>query len=181
MTLGLSLVLVTQAFGFSVEHSFAKTQTPRTHIATDDASFRKALNDAADGDVIQIDGRVQVGDSNNQDNVFVINKSITIIGIGNKTTPSSLTLREAGIIIGKDVTFENLTLELPNLVRNAIFANGYQLTMKNVTFSSNGENGDVFCGGITDYTGTNTLPATGKNGQVFVEGGKIQKISTQVV
>ena len=174
LTMGLSLVLVTQAFGFSVEHSFAETQTPRTHIATDDASFRKALNDAADGDVIQIDGSVQVGDSNNKDNVFVINKSITIIG--NKTTPSSLTLREAGIIIGKDVTFENLTLELPNLVRNAIFANGYQLTMKNVAFSSNGENGDVFCGGITDYTGTNTLPATGNNGQVVVEGGKIQNI-----
>ena len=107
LTLGLSLVLVTQAFGFSVEHSFAKTQTlrttPQTYIATNGTSFRQALNDAADGDVIQIDGRVQVGDSNNQDNVFVINKSITIIG--NKTTPSSLTLREAGIIIGKDVTF----------------------------------------------------------------------------
>ena len=174
LTLGLSLVLVIQAFGFSVEHSFAKTQTPRTHIATDDASFRKALNDAADGDVIQIDGSVQVGDSNNKDNVFVINKSVTIAG--KETTTPSLTLREAGIIIGKDVTFENLTLELPNTVRNAIFANGYQLTMKNVTFSSNGENGDVFCGGITDYTGTNTLPATGKNGQVFVEGGKIQNI-----
>ena len=174
LTLGLSLVLVTQAFGFSVEHSFAETQTPRTHVATDDASFRQALSNAADGDVIQIDGSVQVSDSNNQDNVFVINKSITIIG--NKTTPSSLTLREAGIIIGKDVTFENLTLELPNLVRNAIFANGYQLTMKNVAFSSNGENGDVFCGGITDYTGTNTLPATGNNGQVVVEGGKIQNI-----
>ena len=174
LTLGLSLVLVTQAFGFSVEHSFAKTQTPRTHIATDDASFRQALNDAADGDVIQIDGRVQVGDSNNQDNVFVINKSVTIAG--KETTTPSLTLREAGIIIGKDVTFENLTLELPNLVRNAIFANGYQLTMKNVAFSSNGENGDVFCGGITHYTGKNTLPTTGNNGQVVVEGGKIQNI-----
>ena len=174
LTLGLSLVLVTQAFGFSVEHSFAKTQTPRTHIATDDASFRKALNDAADGDVIQIDGSVQVGDSNNKDNVFVINKSVTIAG--KETTTPSLTLREAGIIIGKDVTFENLTLELPNLVRNAIFANGYQLTMKNVAFISKGENGDVFCGGITHYTGTNTLPATGNNGQVFVEGGKIQNI-----
>ena len=122
LTLGLSLVLVTQAFGFSVEHSFAKTQTPRTHIATDDASFRQALNDAADGDVIQIDGRVQVGDSNNQDNVFVIDKGVTIAG--KEKTTTSLTLREAGIIIGKDVTFENLTLELPNLVRNAIFANG---------------------------------------------------------
>ena len=174
LTLGLSLVLVTQAFGFSVEHSFAKTQTPRTHIATNDASFRQALNDAADGDVIQIDGSVQVGDSNNQDNVFVINKSVTIAG--KETTTPSLTLREAGIIIGKDVTFENLTLELPNTVRNAIFANGYQLTMKNVAFISKGENGDVFCGGITHYTGTNTLPATGNNGQVFVEGGKIQNI-----
>ena len=178
LTLGLSLVLVTQAFEFSVEHSFAKTQTlrttPQTYIATNGTSFRQALNDAADGDVIQIDGRVQVGDSNNQDNVFVINKSVTIAG--KETTTPSLTLREAGIIIGKDVTFENLTLELPNLVRNAIFANGYQLTMKNVAFSSNGENGDVFCGGITDYTGTNTLPATGNNGQVFVEGGKIQNI-----
>ena len=48
--------------------------------------------------------------------------------------------------------------------------------MKNVAFSSKGENGDVFCGGITHYTGTNTLPATGNNGQVFVEGGKIQNI-----
>ena len=154
LTLGLSLVLVTQAFGFSVEHSFAKTQTlrttPQTYIATNGTSFRQALNDAADGDVIQIDGSVQVSDSNNQDNVFVINKSITIIG--NKTTPSSLTLREAGIIIGKDVTFENLTLELPNLVRNAIFANGHKLTLKNINLESGRAKGDVFCGSITDYT-----------------------------
>ena len=174
LTMGLSLVLVTQAFGFSVEHSFAETQTSRTHIATDDASFRKALNDAADGDVIQIDGSVQVGDSNNQDNVFVINKSVTIAG--KETTTPSLTLREAGIIIGKDVTFENLTLELPNLVRNAIFANGHKLTLKNINLESGRAKGDVFCGGITDYTGTNTLPTTGNNGQVFVEGGKIQNI-----
>ena len=174
LTLGLSLVLVTQAFGFSVEHSFAKTQTPRTHIATDDASFRQALNDAADGDVIQIDGRVQVGDSNNQDNVFVIDKGVTIAG--KEKTTTSLTLREAGIIIGKDVTFENLTLELPNLVRNAIFANGHKLTLKNINLESGRAKGDVFCGGITDYTGTNTLPTTGNNGQVFVEGGKIQNI-----
>ena len=176
LTLGLSLVLVTQAFGFSVEHSFAKTQTlrttPQTYIATNGTSFRQALNDAADGDVIQIDGRVQVGDSNNQDNVFVINKSITIIG--NKTTPSSLTLREAGIIIGKDVTFENLTLELPNLVRNAIFANGHKLTLKNINLESGRAKGDVFCGSITDYTGT--LPTAGTKGEVVIEDSQIQNI-----
>ncbi len=170
--MGLSLVLVTQAFGFSVEHSFAETQTSRTHIATDDASFRKALNDAADGDVIQIDGSVQVGDSNNQDNVFVINKSVTIAG--KETTTPSLTLREAGIIIGKDVTFENLTLELPNLVRNAIFANGHKLTLKNINLESGRAKGDVFCGSITDYTGT--LPTAGTKGEVVIEDSQIQNI-----
>ena len=87
-----------------------------------------------------------------------------------------MTLWEAGILIGADVTFENMTLNLPNQVRNAVFANGHKLTMNNVDFVSNQSNGDLFCGGITDYTGKNSLPDTGTSGQVIVNGSRIQNI-----
>lgn len=172
LAFALSLLMVTQVVGIHAENTFAAGNS-REHAVASDAEFRKALLEAADGDVIRINGSFVVGDSNNQDNVFVIDKKLTIAG---NTQSDSLTLREAGILIGADVTFRDMTLNLSNLTRNAIFANGHKLTMNNVDLVSGGSKGDLFCGGITDYTRKNTLPLTGANGQVIVTDSKIQNI-----
>ena len=173
LAFALSLLMVTQVVGVHAENTFAAASNSPEHVVQNEDEFRKALTDAADGDVIRINGSFVVGDSNNRDNVFVIDKNLTIAG---NTQSDSLTLWEAGILIGADVTFENMTLNLPNQVRNAVFANGHKLTMNNVDFVSNKSNGDLFCGGITDYTGENSLPVTGTSGQVIVTNSSIQNI-----
>ena len=131
LAFALSLLMVTQVVGVHAENTFAAASNSPEHVVQNEDEFRKALTDAADGDVIRINGSFVVGDSNNRDNVFVIDKNLTIAG---NTQSDSLTLWEAGILIGADVTFENMTLNLPNQVRNAVFANGHKLTMNNVDF-----------------------------------------------
>ena len=173
LAFALSLLMVTQVVGIHAENTFAAVGNSREHAVSDETEFRKALREAANGDVILINSSIMVNASNNQDNVFVIGKQLTIEG---NTGNASLTFREAGILIGADVTFKDMRLELPNLTRNAIFANGHKLTMNNVDLVSVSSKGDLFCGGITDYTGENDLPATGKNGEVIVTDSKIQNI-----
>ena len=142
LAFALSLLMVTQVVGIHAENTFAAVGNSREHAVSNEEEFRKALREAADGDVILINSSIMVNDSNNQDNVFVINKQLTIEG---KTQDLSLTFREAGILIGADVTFKDMTLELSNLTRNAIFANGHKLTMNNVDLVSGGSKGDLFC------------------------------------
>ena len=96
LAFALSLLMVTQVVGIHAENTFAAGNS-REHVVASDTEFREALRGAADGDVILINGSVVVSDSNNQDNVFVIDKQLTIAG---KTQDSYLTFREAGILIG---------------------------------------------------------------------------------
>ena len=119
ITLLSSLLMVTPAFA-------------KEHTVSSEAAFRQALAQATDGDTIHVSGSVVVTPLDSDDNLFVINKKLTITG-------DTLILRDAGVILGDDVTFENMTLDLPNVVRNAVFANGYKLTMNNVDFESGKE------------------------------------------
>ncbi len=146
----------------------------RYEVANDyGTGFVDALKKAKDGDEIHISGNVNVGASGSGDQAFVIDKRIKIFG---NSQSDCLTLRDAGILLGSNVIFENMTLELANQVRNAVFANGYKLTMNNVNFISGRSYGDIFCGGVTDYTEKNTLPQAGTKGEVVVNGGRIKNI-----
>lgn len=171
--IALILLIAAQPLSVSAENTYAETGT-RYEVANDYGNgFINAFKQAKDGDEIHISGNVSVGISSAGDPAFVIDKQIKISG---NSQQDCLTFRNAGIILGKNVTFENMTLELANPVRNAVFANGYKLTMNHVNFISGKANGDIFCGGITHYTEDDLLPESGTNGEVLVNGGRIKNI-----
>ena len=53
----LSLLMVTQVVGVHAENTFAATGNSQEHVVQNEDEFCKALTDAADGDVIRINGR----------------------------------------------------------------------------------------------------------------------------
>lgn len=78
-----------------------------------------------DGDVIELEGTSVVGELKPGE-PLVIDKAVTFRG-------GELTLQSGGILLGADVTFENMTLALANRQRNVIMANGHTLTLNNLT------------------------------------------------
>ena len=114
-------------------------------------------------EIIQLTQPITLSRSDDgNDNAYVINRPVTITG-------EALSLERAGIVLGADVTFENITLCFNTSVRNAIIANGYSLTLNNV--SSGGTYAiDLFCGGLTDYIGGNEIPQSGSNGVITMKG-----------
>ena len=79
LAFALSLLMVMQVVGIHAENTFAAGNSQEHEVANNE-EFRKALQEAANGDVILINSSIVVSDSNNQDNVFVIDKQLTIAG-----------------------------------------------------------------------------------------------------
>ena len=126
-------------------------------------TFTKALELVEHGGTIQIvDTATALRPS--EDIPLIIDKEITVQG-------GTLSSDYAGIVLGADVTFNDITVSLNNLVRNCIVANGYNLTLNNV---ENGENGSapihLFGGGVTEYTGSATIPSSGNASQITISG-----------
>ena len=127
-----------------------------------------ALNTAKDGDTIILKGSCEVNDTGSNSQPWVIDKQVTIKG-------GNIYLRKGGILLGADVTFENLTLNFVNGTRNAIIANGHTLTLKNVTYALNNANQragrevHLFCGGVTGLVLDET-PRSGNHGTIMIQG-----------
>ena len=143
----------------------AGSQTRTTHTANNVPNLDAIVAGANDGDVIEISGQCTVNDHNSDSAPWVINKAVTIRGVAG--TKASIDLRAGGIILGKNVTFENLELSFTNRVRNAIMANGHTLTLRNVAHSQN-VNHDVhfFCGGVT---GLSIAAQPGNHGEIIID------------
>ncbi len=124
------------------------------------ANLDAALAAANDGDTIQLVGSVLANDKESDSAPLVIDKAITITG-------DTLNLRSGGIVLSADVTFRDVTLSFANRVRNAIIANGYTLTLDNVSRDSSGCEIHLFCGGITGLPG---ILQAGPNGVIVIEG-----------
>ena len=152
------------AFTNGPELAVCSEETVITREVATEEEFYAALEDES-VNVIKLIKDIELSKSSDgKDNAFVINRPVTITG-------ASLSLQRAGIVLGEDVTFENITLCFNNAVRNAIIANGYALTINGV--SSGGTFAiDLFCGGITDYTGGNAseIPEAGSNGSITIKG-----------
>lgn len=126
-------------------------------------TFTKALELVEHGGTIQIvDTATALRPS--EDIPLIIDKKITVQG-------GTLSSDYAGIVLGADVTFNDITISLNNLVRNCIVANGYNLALNNV---KNGENGSapihLFGGEITGYKGSATIPSSGNASQITISG-----------
>ena len=154
---------------------FAGMQLPTVEVqATENNANETAMNVSSEDefnaalanetiDIIQLTGDVSIAKTDDgKDNALVISREVTITG-------GQLTLARAGIVLGADVTFKDVSINFSNAVRNAIIANGHVLTLDGVT--CNGTfNMDIFCGGITDYNGGNVIPEVGTNGGVIIKG-----------
>lgn len=133
-------------------------------VNTED-EFLAALNDET-VQTIELAQNIQVGLENTSTDIpLIIQRDVTIRG-------SSLSVGRGGIILGGDVTFEDIELNLINSVYFSLLANGHTLTLNNVARSTNMKTGlSAFCGGLegTDYE----LPTPGTNGAVIINNSEI--------
>lgn len=156
-TLALIIVLLPAA---TVPASAAST----SYTVSNSDEFHRALINAKDGDTIQVDGFFVVKNSVSNNDSLVIDKSVTIRGGG-------LTFWYAGILLGSDVTFEDITIGLGSNVRPAIMANGHTLTLRNVQREAGTRHIHLFCGGQTGVTqGALSAAKQGNHGKILLEG-----------
>ena len=124
-----------------------------------------ALEKVKPGGTIIITGKAFVNDTGSNDAPFIIDKEVTIKSEGD--TPAVMDIRAGGIVLGANVKFENVSLQLVNINRHDIFANGYKLELVNVATLGPGiELFDIYVGSLV-ADGVD-VPA-GSKGQVFIK------------
>ncbi len=140
-------------------------RTTEHHFTTQYGDFlewMKARN-VQDGDTIILDAEPYVNAGSSDSNPQVIDKRVTI----QSGKANTIHFRSAGIVLGADVTFNNVVLSFQNRIRNAIMANGHTLTLNNVTKNYGTRDIHLFCGGLTGY---NVSAASGTHGQIIIQG-----------
>lgn len=130
-------------------------------------SIEKALELVSENGTIQIMDQAE-SDQLGNDEPLCITKNITITG-------GEISLNRAGIVLGADVAFRNVSVTFKNPVRNAIIANGYSLTLENVKKGTGGKYPiHLFGGSVTGYMDGNNqpgeLPKAGEEGQIQIFG-----------
>lgn len=133
--------------------------------------FEDAVTNVAnDGTIYILPAQSAVINEQSGNLPFVIDKRITI-----EPAPGSekatLTSRAAGIVLGADVTFKNIELNVINGYHDQIFANGYHLTFVNVTRASGSRLIDLVAGSLysaRQQPAVTVLP--GNHGQITVQG-----------
>jgi hypothetical protein len=115
--------------------------------------FQQALDAAESGDTIVV---VDKGFQNTVESdgsglaPLVIDKAITIRGEGSATSDAmaELQFRPAGIVLGADVTFQNIKLNMVNRYHSYIVANGHSLALDNVGHDSGYRNPSIVGGSL---------------------------------
>ncbi len=143
----------------------------KAETVTDEDEFFDALADET-VETIRVASWIQFVPGSSMNDALVIDRENPVI-IEGTTEEAELTLRYAGIVLGTDVTFKNISVDFANTARNAIIVNGYTLTADGLsrTDSVTVDN-HIFLGGITEYLGANgdDLPAAGKSGKLVIRG-----------
>lgn len=146
--------------------AFAQDRAQETTV-TDWTEFERALQDPS-CTMIKLGKDISSPQGSSDDAVFIgqPSRELTINGNGYQ-----MTLNAGGIVLGGNTTMENLTIKFANATRNAIIANGYTLTLNNITNAQQVYPINVFCGAITDYNSSNQnqLPSSGTHGQLIVQ------------
>lgn len=126
--------------------------------------FEDAVANVEDGGVIYVKGKAFLNDVGNN-LPFLIDKNITIKSVDG--THGHLEINSAGILLGKDVKFENLSLNFGNRYHDSIFANGHRLDLINVSRSDSAREFDLFAGGL--YDAESQIHPSGNKGIIHVE------------
>ncbi len=116
-------------------------------------SINHAIEIAEEGATIYVEGSVYIEPLGNGDNPLIINKAVNIVGTGT-TTLSVINVRAGGVILGADVTFQNLTYAPGSFIRPGIAANGHTLTLINVRQDASTRPLQIYGGTLYDITET---------------------------
>ena len=141
---------------------------PPVGLAAEEGGFfdlRAAVEQAQPGATITLPGNAEVN-AGVRSSPWIIQKNVTIDGQGH-----SATIRAIGILLGADVTFRNVDLNLAGSDgRNAVIANGNHLTLDNVT--AGGYSINVFGGSLTpsSYEDYFSVPSPGTAKKVTIQG-----------
>ena len=132
--------------------------------------FEDALNAVADGGTIYIlSGKGFVNTDNNLP--LQITKNITVASEPGASYRAELSVRKGGIVLGADVTFSNIVLSFANAYRPVICANGYTLTLNNVSYGSSARVIHLAGGSMYYSDGIQSLsPASGSHSRIIVSG-----------
>ncbi len=131
--------------------------------------FEDALAAVADGGTIYIGaGGAFINYTDNAP--LAIEKNITIAAAPNLGYRPTLESRTPGIILGADVTFENIVLSFSNGYRPIVCANGYALTMDNTSYYGNTRIIHLSGGSMHGYSNV----APGQHSRITVRGKNSQ-------
>ena len=132
-----------------------------------------AIEQAAPGDILDLQGQTHyIEDTGSDASPWAINKEVTIQN-------GTISLDRGGIVLGANVTFENVQLSFGNPVRNVIAANGYTLTLNNVERAKTDVGTDaaqqihLFCGTMLatgTQVGSTPIPTPGSHGTIIITG-----------
>lgn len=122
-----------------------------------------ALENAIDGDTIILLNNVYVEEIKEGDYPLILDKEVTIKSVDGNTF--NIHIIPTGIILEKDVTFEDVSLQFATNNRNCIVANGHSLTLNNVTSGS-------YANPLTIFGGQDYKTTTGYDGFNAVYGEK---------
>ena len=120
-----------------------------------------------DGATLILEGDI-TADGGVPERPWIIEKNVTIDGGGHR-----LQVNGTGILLGADVTFRDVELRLISTdSRNAIIANGYALTLDNVTVGAGARSVNVFGGTLlkASYENSFEVPAPGSAPVITIMG-----------
>jgi len=96
---------------------------------------------------------------------------VTIAHSPNIVFRPALEMRKGGLVLGADVTFNDIILSFSNANHVAIFANGYTLEMNNVSYSSNARVIQIAGGSLYNISGNSLLsPKSGNHSHIIISG-----------
>lgn len=132
--------------------------------------FEDAVANVADGGTIYILGSGAFINVREEAGVspYVVGKNVTVRPAG--SGQATLNTRAAGLVLGGDVTFENITFGFVNKYHSGIFANGHNLILKNAARESGSRLVHVFAGGLKNPNGTWIGAAPVSGGSVTISG-----------
>ncbi len=131
--------------------------------------FEDAMAAVADGGTIYILGRGAF--INTTDNSpFQITKNVTISSAPGVSTRPNISVRPAGMVLGANVTFRNIELSFVNGFRAVICANGYTLTLDNVSYDTHTRVIHLAGGGLFYKGGISASPAAGAHSRIVITG-----------
>lgn len=137
-------------------HEITGTEDPEAFINSDQVSNGDTIRIATPSATIQ----------HKADTPWVIRKSVIIEGTSQN---ANIEVGATGILLGADVIFRNVGLSFNMTSRNAIIANGYELTLEDVRCTNASFN--LFCGGLEDSNNEELdIPSRNNRGILNISG-----------